>query len=277
MYAAAAVLGMPSETQQDRLALCKAVCGSVKKGNSAATPASGINRSPFNLLSFLEQEKWFDKKPGVVVLPVMGADQARNWDGGPYEIIIMCNDVAGKASAQAIASRIGLTSTGRNLIQHASAGDIGISVSLLRHVIKASAFCLEHKDGPDGGGGSALWRKYRVELETTRLDSAALMNPRPGDNLRGKILVPIPRLERPEGKIAAKIDLARMAPPGEDILAAYPDPLLLAYKSSINWTRYFRFQMMAEAEPLTIPASGDYPDDIIVPSDEASSVYSSLY
>eukprot|EP00977_Amphora_coffeiformis_P000861 scaffold184_cov179-Amphora_coffeaeformis.AAC.20 len=53
MYAAAAVLGMPSETQQDRLALCEAVCGNVKGRYSSLRPATGLNRSSFNLLSFL--------------------------------------------------------------------------------------------------------------------------------------------------------------------------------------------------------------------------------
>lgn len=279
MYVAAAVLGMPSETQEDRIALCKAVCGSVKEGNSSVTQAAGLNRSPFNLLYFLEQEEWFDKKPGVVVLPVLDEHQARDWNGAPYEIIIMCNDVPGKASAEAIATRIGLTSTNSELIQNGHADDIRKSVSLLRQVVKASAFCLEHKEGPDGGRGALLWKKFRDELEMTRQSTAALMNPRPQDNLRGRILVPIPRAERPEGKIVAKIDLARMTPPGEHVIAVYPDPLLLAYKSSINWTRYFRFQLMAEAEPLNIPGENTYPDDIFVPSDQVSkiSVYSSLY
>ena len=30
---------------------------------------------------------------------------------------------------------------------------------------------------------------------------------------------------------------------------AYPDPILVAYKSSVNWTRLWQFQLMAEAEP----------------------------
>ena len=53
----------------------------------------------------------------------------------------------------------------------------------------------------------------------------------------------------PPGKIVAKIDLADMTPPTEDVTPVYPDPLLLAYKSSINWTRLLGFQLMAEAEP----------------------------
>lgn len=29
----------------------------------------------------------------------------------------------------------------------------------------------------------------------------------------------------------------------------YPDPILLAYKSCVNWTRLWQFQLMSEAEP----------------------------
>mmetsp|Transcript_13293 Transcript_13293/g.25192 ORF Transcript_13293/g.25192 Transcript_13293/m.25192 type:complete len:187 (+) Transcript_13293:905-1465(+) len=186
----------------------------------------------------------------------------------------MCNHVAGKASAHAIANRISLTSTSHNIIQDADPAEIGKSASLLRHIVKASAFCLEHKDGPDGAAAAALWRKFPIELETTRLSHAALMHPRPQDNLNGKILMPMPVAERPEGKIAAKIDLARMTPPGENVIAAYPDPLLLVYRSSIICTRY---QMMAEAEPVDIP--GDYPGDIFISSDQVSktSEFSRLY
>ena len=34
--------------------------------------------------------------------------------------------------------------------------------------------------------------------------------------------------------------------------AAYPDPILVTYKSSINWTRLLHFQLMAEAEPTDL-------------------------
>ena len=92
--------------------------------------------------------------------------------------------------------------------------------------------------------------------------------------------MPVATAQRPEAKIVAKIHLARMTPSG-DVVPAFPDPLLLSYKSSINWTRYFRFQMMAETEPVDNPAVGvrDFPDDVFVPSDQASntSAVSSMY
>ena len=74
-------------------------------------------------------------------------------------------------------------------------------------------------------------------------------------NLAGKIPVPCRVRDIPSGKIIAKINLANMAP--ERGVGAYPDPLLLAYKSSINWTRQHSFQLLAEGEPADVECPGD--------------------
>lgn len=209
----------------------------------------------------------------------MNEDEARDWNGQSYEILILCNDVPGKASAHAIAERIGLTNTKHNLIQDANKDEVNKAVSLLSRVVKASAFCLEDKEGPDGGRAAELWTNFRTELAMARQMSAAMMDPNPADNLLGRILVPITKAERPEAKIAAKINLAMMTPVCDGVIPAFPDPLLLAYKSSINWTRYYRFQLMAEAESTSYDGERLIPDDVFVPSDQASKVsgYSSLY
>jgi hypothetical protein len=55
-----------------------------------------------------------------------------------------------------------------------------------------------------------------------------------------------------------KINLANMASSN----SAYPDPLLLAYKSSVNWTRLRGFQLMAEAELPLEPEDPRYGGDI---------------
>lgn len=279
IYAAAAVLGMQLTSREDRESLCKAVCGSVSQGNTNVTGKAGLNRSPFNLLSFLDQEVWFDKHPGVIVLPVMDEYKARDWDGGPYEIVIMCNDIPTTAGADFIATRIGLTSTEQKLLQEASAEDMVKSVSLLSKVVKASAYCLEHKAGPDGGRGATLWKRYREKLAASRKQSSVVMTPRPKDGLDGKVPIPILKAKRPVGKMVAKIDLALMIPQ-TPATPAYPDPLLLAYKSSINWTRIFGFKLMAEAEPSELLPGGELPSDLLIDSSDQMSkisAYSSLY
>lgn len=114
IYAAAAVLGMPSDTQEDRQSLLKALRGSVRPGQGNVMYLTGLNRSPYNLLSFLQQDLWFDKHPGVVVLPCLSPAEAREWDGGSYSIIILCNNIRSIATAASIAVNIALPRTPQN-------------------------------------------------------------------------------------------------------------------------------------------------------------------
>ena len=59
----------------------------------------GLNRSPLNLISFLLQETWFDKHPGVIELPCLDPQAARNWRGESYSMIILCRDVPSMSTA----------------------------------------------------------------------------------------------------------------------------------------------------------------------------------
>ena len=70
-----------------------------------------------------------------------------------------------------------------------------------------------------------------------------------------QILVPSNPSDIPAGKVVAKINLAHMAP--ENGIAAYPDPMLLVHRSSVNWTRQHHFQLMAEAESSDKECLGD--------------------
>ena len=88
LYVAAAVLGMDSDTEDDRAKLVKALCGSCKPGGDAEQ-WTGVNRSPFNLLLFANQRTWYDLNPGVLVLPIKNLREARDWDGGSYEVLIL--------------------------------------------------------------------------------------------------------------------------------------------------------------------------------------------
>ena len=74
-------------------------------------------------------------------------------------------------------------------------------------------------------------------------------------SLNDQIQVPSKPDDVPTGKFVAKINLANMAP--DDGRAAYPDPMLLVYQSSVNWTRQHHFQLMAEAEPSDEECLGD--------------------
>lgn len=273
IYVAAAVLGMESDSIQNRKALLKALRGSVNVGNSQVLPLTGLNRSPFNLFSFLGQDIWYDRNPGVVVLPCLDPEGVRDWDGSPYSIIILCNNVPDKGTANNIAVDIGLTRTAPAHLHKATEQDVNKAITLLKRVVLASAHCLSTKNGPDTEAGQKLWQQYREQLNWGR--HAAYASSRNPMNLRG-VMVPVLRRSEVEGKFVAKINLSEMTPPVPGGTSAFPDPLLLAYKSSVNWTRKYGFQLMAEADP----DDDDFTmfPDVSVPSFERSksSSYSSL-
>ena len=86
--------------------------------------------------------------------------------------------------------------------------------------------------------------KYQESLDAVR--TAVGTSGIGSTNFEGRVIVPA-EARVPEGKFVAKIDLAQMTTAGSK--PAYPDPMLLAYKSSVNWTRMFGFQLIAESEP----------------------------
>ena len=249
LYAASVVLGLGFASLDERVVLSKALRGSCLPGRQVAYH-TGLNRSPFNLLLFMEQERYFHKSPGVIVLPVYDVNEAKAWRGQAYSVIILCTSRLGITSAQ-MAGRIGLRDTDRNFVEQASNADVRKAVTLLTAVVKASAYCLENLEPPENGRAQALWSTYRNSLRLARGNVESILGRRMGD-LNGNIAVPTV-LNIPDSKFITKINLANMAPSNGK--TAYPDPILVTYKSSINWTRLHHFQLMAEAEPTDLEDS----------------------
>jgi hypothetical protein len=256
IYAASAVLGLGYETPDELSVLSKALRGSCRPGRQISLH-TGLNRCHFNLLLFMEQERFFDKKPGVLVLPVYDVNEAKAWNGQPYSVIVLCTNTLVHITPAQIAGRIGLRDTDPNMIEPASPADLDSAVTLLSAVVKASAYCLEHLPGPETEKAQGLWQSYRQGLIFTRRLFEAVMGQR--SQLTGSITVPTSLGIIPTGKFVVKINLANMVSPSSTATPAYPDPLLLAYKSSVNWTRLYNFQLLAEAEPpeqLQLPRYG---------------------
>ena len=127
----------------------------------------------------------------------------------------------------------------------ATAIDMEKAISILSHVVKFSAYALENMPAPQSTKGAALWQLYQKKLVVARsLYSTISGRVRP-EELENKVVLPTAKaLSR---KIVPVIDLGVLNQGIEKVV--FPDPLLLAAKSSVNWTRKFSFQMIAEAEP----------------------------
>ncbi|KAL3924918.1 MAG: hypothetical protein SGILL_000753, partial [Bacillariaceae sp.] len=209
IYAAAAVLGMTSNTSADREALLKALRGSVKEESKNVIHLTGLNRSPFNLMSFALQETWFDKHPGVVALPCLDPNEARNWCGESYSIIILCQDVRGISTADDVAASIALTRMPAKNLHEACDEEITKATQLLHKVVLATAFCLMEKEGPGTEAGQKLWDKYRQGL-LSHQHAAHIIDNENSDILKSTV-VPVYQAI-PPGRFVAKIDLSQMAP-----------------------------------------------------------------
>jgi hypothetical protein len=270
LYVAAAALGLDPELH-DSSVLLKALRGCWKSSQSTL-PKTGLNRSPTNLLRMMDHHYVFGGvSTCVMILPIMTLDAAKAWDGVPYSVIILCDDDPhGRATFQQVAQRIGLTIATATA---ATTVELSDAISLLTHVLKFSASTLEYRPAPPSsstnGGGTSLWEQYRDELEAARtLYTSITGGGMSRTDLLGKIVVPIPKDLTGTGKMIAKVDLGVMNHYHQQYtttnatgrggrgrgrattpLVIYPDPILLAAKSSIVWTRKFAFQLLAETEP----------------------------
>ena len=146
-----------------------------------------------------------------------------------------------------MAGRIGLNATDREFVKRASNTDLQKAVALLTTAVKASAYCLENLEPPENERARGLWDRYRDSLSLTRRNVEAVSGRQNGE-LQGCVGVPTTRNIPDDSKFIAKVNLSDMAPSNNGT-SAYPDPILVAYKSSVNWTRLWQFQLIAEAEP----------------------------
>lgn len=284
IYVGAAVLGMPTEEKEDRDSLIRAIRGSLppppavageEKKKRTTIGLTGINRSPFNLVAFAAQKEWFDTNSGVIILPTMTVDEAKRWDGGPYSIIVLCNDGSTArrhhCTAADISRHIHLNSP-ETATSDATSADILKAHELLKQSIKASAFVLETKAGPETTA-SKLWKRYRSSLLTLRSGGQGIDANVPDNSVQ----VPLSP-NKPSNKLIVKIDLRKCLSLGlqEGEAVAYPDPILLAFKSSVNWTREYNFQLLAEAEPNPYEPYQDSLEGAHVSVDDETSLISAL-
>ena len=127
---------MDYEPDYDRHALSKALRGCYCPHHhpvgapSVLSHHTGLNRSPFNLLFFMESKRYFDGSPGIIVLPVLDLAGIKNWNGGSYSVIILCSGFIRTITPAQMAVRIGLTATDPVLIEEASPLDMDMAVGV---------------------------------------------------------------------------------------------------------------------------------------------------
>ena len=247
IYVAQAVLGLEvsdTPTNDDILVLRKAIRG------CHSMHSTGLNRSPCNLLSMMDQRYIVDSAACVFVLPVMDVLEAKAWNGGSYKVLILCDDDnLLRASHQQVAMRVGLSRTNA---ANATTSDVAKAIELLSCVLKFCAYALEKMPGPPG----KLWTKLKNELLKRRALYTTIQR-LPVGSINGKIIVPT--ANDVGRKVVAKVDLNQSCRGLDNF--AFPDPILLAYKASVNWSRKFGFRLIAESEPTE---SFEHDEDFLI-------------
>jgi hypothetical protein len=287
LYVAAAVLGLgdividPDHDNDDDAVsaiLLKALRGCWKSAESTL-PNTGLNRSPTNMIKFMDHQYVWGQDASsscLLILPILTIDATKGWTGESYEVLILCDDDRyGRANHRQVAQRIGLTTINaannqHAVVQSATTTELNMAVDLLSHILKFSAYALEQLPGPATPRGAALWLSYRDELEAARTLHANIVG---GGNISSdqyhhKIIVPV---VKHSGQMVAKVDLGAMnhndnddmggrtgGRPQRGNVVVYPDPLLLAAKSSVVWTRKFAFQLLADSEPSLYDGTGHF-------------------
>ena len=247
IYIAAAVLGLDNEDSSELLKALRGCYPPETEETQGRDPATientGLNRSPFNLMHMMEQKYVFDATSCVLAIPILDLNEIKRWNGSSYRVIVLCDDDKfQRVSHQEIAQSVGITMT--NVVA-ATTDDTEKAISLLSHVVKFSAYALENMPAPPSTNGAALWQLYRKKLVAARSLYCTMTGRMRPDELQNKVVLPTAKvLSR---KIIPVVDLGVLNQGIEKVV--FPDPLLLAAKSSVNWTRKFAFQMIAEAEP----------------------------
>jgi hypothetical protein len=226
--------GLPWETIQ------KALHGAAPAPGRGRVARTGIKHSVANRIRLRGSREYFDQNPCVLIVPVLTLNEVKRWRGQGYQAIVVAGptpfaddaDYRGPfAPIQAVCGAIGLVNEG----DVALPGQIHVARTLLSHFVLGLAYSLAHRSGRYSDRMTA---EERGELDRCR--EACLASSASG------IVVP----ERNRAGLPWRVRLVTLrgaADSGNHHVA--PDPLLLAVKAAVNWSRRQGQQLLPTPEP----------------------------
>jgi hypothetical protein len=225
---------------------------------------TGIKHSAPNMIRLYFQAEYLDTDPGLIIVPILTLDEVKAWEGGPYDALALAGEVREEVEGQGIAvtsdfptvcERIKMTTEGGSEANHE---EIETGRKLLTSFVLGMAYSLFRRS-PDR-------EQHLTQKQWTKLEGYRRQFPADAKN----VLVPAPNPNAPEplrvrivkfGSATAGVDGG-----GDDATAAEgaskakdksdkkklhpaPDPLLLAVRAAINWSRRRGQPLLAAAEP----------------------------
>jgi hypothetical protein len=236
---AAWTLALPAGSRRN--VLQKAIHGSVPiiGGNRIAN--TGLKHSVFNKLRLPNQGELYDRKPCIMIVPVMTLDEVKGWNGGGYEALVMAGP-HGETGISRVCAGMDMQSRGTE----ASDADIEVARSMLKQVLCGLARSLmrEGRDLPDSQIEALNELKKPFQTPQTMRLQVPISSKR---NLRVR-----------------KVSFSQYG--GTEGVHPAPDPLLLTVKAAINWSWRHEQQILAggelsdddEASELSVMAEEQY-------------------
>jgi len=202
-------------------------------------PGTGLKHMICNKIRLPGQCEHFDRDPRLLIVPILSLQQAKQWNGQGYHALFMIstgNKEPGKGRPlEDVAADVHL----QHLGEVASTPEIALAQGLLSATIKGLAYALIKKSGEKEPWVTRLSEDSRETLQTIR-DQFTVVT--------GKKAILVPTQRQENKKDVRKVTFApAFASPGKAGHPA-PDPLLLAVKAAVNWSKFHGQQLMAGGE-----------------------------
>jgi hypothetical protein len=192
------------------------------------------------------QAECYDRRPCVLIVPVLTLDEVKSWNGEGYQAIVMVGPPLDEPmdAAERASSVRSICTTGIQMLDEgdiAGAEQVETARTLLGQFVLGFAYSLLHRSGKYR---RHLSRRQRTELDRRR----SAFN----ENAAGGVVLPAPR-HKPDGRRPQRTRRVRLvsfrgaADPGDHHVA--PDPFLLTVKAAANWSKRHHQKLLAGAEP----------------------------
>jgi hypothetical protein len=214
-----------------------------KDGKRKKAIRTGLKHLVSNKIRLASQKDYFDDRPCVLIVPVIDLATMKGWNGEGYKAIILVGDYDNggddrfsptSATVQTVCSHITMSEPKAV----ADAEQIERARLLLEQVILGMAYSLKNRSGSWdtrlGESAKTTLAKLRTAFEGAVAKDGGVAVPAPPpmeskSHLRVR-LVTFGRADIPDNKHPA------------------PDPLLLAVRSAVNWSRRHGQQLLSRDE-----------------------------
>ncbi len=195
---------------------------------------TGLRHSRFNKIRLIIEDEIFDEKACLLIVPIMSLEAVRNWNGQGYEAIVLPEvDVGNEIEIDCICSAVGMSKIPQDIDATIASDDqVDEARVLLESVLRGLAYSLVHNNRPptvDAEVAAILTRSRNIVSDiggvTVPLDAGNRNNPE----------------DRPVRKISFGDD-------GDETRHMAPDPLLLAVKAAVSWSKRHGQQLLVAGE-----------------------------